>query len=67
MTGKACLTEDNLVIGSIHREDVAHLIVKALNSPNTERKIFSALDPSIPSSANPEGKTFVAFELSVQV
>lgn len=62
-TNKACLTEDNLVIGSIHREDVADLVVKALNSPNTERKIFSALDPSIPSAANPEGKTFEGFAL----
>ena len=65
MTGKACLTENNLVIGSIHREDVADLIVKALNSPNTERKIFSALDPSIPSPANPEGATFESFELAM--
>lgn len=64
MTGKACLTENNLVIGSIHREDVADLVVKALNSPNTERKVFSALDPSIPSAANPEGKTFDSFALA---
>jgi uncharacterized protein YbjT (DUF2867 family) len=64
MTGTACLTENSLVIGSITREDVADLVVKALNSPNTERKIFSALDPAIPSAANPEGKTFEAFQLS---
>ena len=65
MTGKACLTENNLVIGSIHREDVADLVVKALNSPRTERKIFSALDPSILSAANPNGKTYEPFELAV--
>ena len=63
MTGKASLTEDNLVIGSVHREDVADLVVKALNSPNTERKIFSCLDASIPSAANPQGKTFEEFAL----
>mmetsp|Transcript_7233 Transcript_7233/g.15679 ORF Transcript_7233/g.15679 Transcript_7233/m.15679 type:complete len:193 (-) Transcript_7233:66-644(-) len=51
-TGKAILTEDNLVIGSIHREDVAALVIRALNSPNTERKIFTVMDPSITVSVN---------------
>lgn len=45
MTGSAILTEDNLAIGSIHREDVAALAVKALFSPKTERKVLSAFDP----------------------
>jgi len=45
MTGSAILTEDNLAIGSIHREDVADLAVKALFSPKTERKVLSAFDP----------------------
>lgn len=47
MTGNAILTEDSKAIGAIHREDVADLVVKALESPNTERKILGAIDPSI--------------------
>jgi len=49
-TGTAILTADNLAIGSIHREDVANLVVDALNSGNTERKILSAIDPGVSSS-----------------
>jgi hypothetical protein len=64
MTGKACLTENNLFIGSIHREDVADLVMEALNTPSTERKIFSAFDPSVSSAANPNGKSSEAFELA---
>lgn len=63
MTEKAILTEDNTVIGSIHREDVADLVVQALDSPNTERKILSAIDPGITSSAAMEGKVIPAFVL----
>eukprot|EP00980_Cylindrotheca_fusiformis_P007947 scaffold1697_cov120-Cylindrotheca_fusiformis.AAC.29 len=63
MTGQAILTEDNTAIGSIHREDVADLVVRALDAPNTERKILSALDPSISSSVAVEGKTYGAFAL----
>lgn len=63
-TGKAILTEDNTVIGSIHRGDVADLAVKALSSKNTEKKIFSAVDPSIVSSANPEKITAEPFVLA---
>jgi len=47
MTGKAILTEDSKAIGAINREDVADLVVKALLSPKTERKILSAIDSSI--------------------
>lgn len=46
-TGKAILTEDSKAIGAINRADVADLVVKALESPKTERKILSAIDPSI--------------------
>lgn len=62
-TSKAILTEDTSAIGSIHRGDVADLIVKALSSKNTEKKILSAVDPSITSSANPEGRVADAFVL----
>lgn len=64
MTGNAILSEDTSAIGTIHREDVADLVVKALNSPNTERKIFSAIDPTIESAANESGATFAAFALN---
>jgi uncharacterized protein YbjT (DUF2867 family) len=63
MTGKAILTEDETAIGSIRREDVAALVVQALDSPNTERKILSAVDPSITSSVAVEGKVIPAFAL----
>jgi len=64
MTGKAVLTADKMGIGSIHREDVANLAVKALSSPNTERKVFAAVDPSLSSAANADGSSFEAFELN---
>ena len=47
-TGCAILTEDaTTAIGSIHREDVAALVIQALDSPNTERKVLSAIDPTL--------------------
>jgi hypothetical protein len=52
-TGQAILTEDNTAIGSIHREDVADLVVRALVSPKTERKILTAIDPSLIVAAAP--------------
>jgi uncharacterized protein YbjT (DUF2867 family) len=63
MTGEAILTEDNTSIGSIHREDVADLVVRALDSPKTERKVLSAIDPSITSSVAAEGKVIPSFAL----
>lgn len=63
MTGQAMLTEDNTAIGSIHREDVADLVIQALDSPNTERKVLSAIDTSITSSVAVEGKVIPAFAL----
>jgi len=58
-TSKAILTKDNTVIGSIHREDVADLVTQALNSPNTERQILTALDPTIPSATSSKGLSTV--------
>mmetsp|Transcript_6745 Transcript_6745/g.14743 ORF Transcript_6745/g.14743 Transcript_6745/m.14743 type:complete len:285 (-) Transcript_6745:128-982(-) len=63
-TGTAILTEHSLAIGSIHREDVANLVVKALNSDKTERKILSAVDPEISSAANAEASSVDAFVLA---
>jgi nucleoside-diphosphate-sugar epimerase len=57
-TGKAVLTEDTKAIGSIHREDVAALVLKALGSAATERKILSAVDPSIASAEGREVEEF---------
>ena len=63
-TGQAILTEDPTAIGSIHREDVAALCLKALESPATERKILSAIDPTITSAASVEGRQYEAFALA---
>jgi uncharacterized protein YbjT (DUF2867 family) len=63
-TGKAILTEDNMAIGSIHREDVAALAIQALTSPKTKQKILSAVDPEITSAANVEGRVVEAFALA---
>jgi len=64
MTGKAILTADTMGIGSIHREDVADLVVKALSCPSTERKVFAAVDPTLSSAANASGAAFEAFALN---
>uniref|UniRef100_A0A7S3L6R6 NAD(P)-binding domain-containing protein n=1 Tax=Amphora coffeiformis TaxID=265554 RepID=A0A7S3L6R6_9STRA len=61
-TGNAILTEDNKTIGTIHREDVASLVVRCLESPKTERKILTAIDPSI-ESAVATGAEVEAFAL----
>lgn len=63
-TKNAILTEDTMAIGSIHRADVADLVVQALSSKNTEKKILSAVDPSIASAANTDGRTSEAFALA---
>lgn len=61
-TGQAVLTADNKVIGTIHREDVADLVVKCMESKKATRQILSALDPSI-ESAVATGATIEPFEL----
>lgn len=48
-TGSAVLTEDTKAAGVIHRADVADLVVQALNSPKTIRKILTAVDPGVKS------------------
>ena len=63
MTGKAILTDDETAIGSIHREDLAALVVQALDSAKTERKVLSAVDPSITAAVAVEGKEIAAFAL----
>jgi nucleoside-diphosphate-sugar epimerase len=63
-TGKAILSEDKMAIGTIHREDLANLIVDALSSGNTERKVLSAIDPSIESAANAEGRVVEEYVLA---
>ena len=63
-TKQAILTEDTMAIGSIHRADVADLVVQALSSKSTEKKILAAVDPSIPSTSNPEGRKAEAFALA---
>jgi len=63
MTGGSILTEEATALGSIHREDVADLVVKALQSPKTERKVLSAIDPSITAAASAEAANVKAFTL----
>ncbi|OUL20287.1 oxidoreductase [Nostoc sp. T09] len=43
-TGNGVLTEDPRVVGSIHRADVAQLVVRALNSERINNKVLSAID-----------------------
>jgi len=62
-TGKAILTEDVKAIGSIHREDLASLVLQAMDSPKTERKVLSAVDPTVLSPARVEGQEMEAFAL----
>jgi len=63
-TGNAVLTEDTMAIGTVHREDVANLVVRALGSAATERKVLSAIDPSITSAVNAEGRKVEEFVLA---
>jgi len=62
-TGTAILSEDNLAIGTIHREDVADLVLKALTSAKTEKKILAAIDPELVSTANPDSRVVKEFAL----
>jgi len=63
-TGKAVLSDDCLAIGSIHRQDCADLVAKALTSPKTERQVLSAIDPSIIAAVNPDARPITEFALS---
>ena len=63
MTGTAVLTSDPTVLGSIHREDVARLVLEALISPKTERQVLSAIDPTIESAFSSPDKPIEVFEL----
>lgn len=62
-TGNAILTEDIKAIGSIHREDVAELVVKALGSEGTVRKVLSAVDMSLSGGVAVEGAEYEPFVL----
>jgi uncharacterized protein YbjT (DUF2867 family) len=46
-TGNGILTEDPRIVGSIHREDVAQLVVRCLNSENANNKVLSAIDKNM--------------------
>lgn len=63
-THEAILTQDPMAIGTIHRRDVADLVIRALSSPNTERKVLSAVDPSLISALNADGRQVERFELA---
>ncbi len=59
MTGRAVLTEDPTVAGSIPRAAVAELAVKCLENEKAVNKVFSAIDLSMKRS----DKAFKVFEL----
>ena len=63
ITGTAILTEDVTAIGSIHREDMAELVIRAMDSPKAKRKILSAVDPDLHSQLTEGQKVLSAFEL----
>jgi uncharacterized protein YbjT (DUF2867 family) len=46
-TGKAVLTPDPSIGGSIHRADVADLVVQCLKSDSAANQILAAIDPSM--------------------
>lgn len=62
-TGNAILTEDCMAVGVIHREDVADLVVRTLESPFAERKVLTAVDPTIASALNADGRKVDEFVL----
>jgi len=62
-TGTAILTEDPMAIGTVHREDVADLVLKALTSNKTQKKVLTAVDTEITSAANTGGGSWEAFSL----
>ena len=45
--GSAVLTENPTIAGSIHRADVAHLVVRTLTSDRAKNKILSAVDRTL--------------------
>jgi uncharacterized protein YbjT (DUF2867 family) len=59
-TNNGIITENPHIVGSIHRADVAELVCRCLNSPNTNNKIFSAIDRNMVYSGLPD---FVEFNL----
>lgn len=59
----AIVTQDTTCIGTIRRADVAALIVQCLESPLTERQIFTAVDPSIESAVAAPDQVIQAFAL----
>lgn len=63
-TGNAVLTEDCMAVGVIHREDVADLVVRTLESAAAERKVLTAVDPTIDSALNADGRKVDEFVLA---
>ena len=61
-TGTAVVSEDKTICGSVHREDVADLVVKSLTSPNSMRKILSAVDPELMETE--KSNNFEVFDLN---
>lgn len=52
-TGRGILTQDPQMHGFINREDVAGLVVRALDDPATSGRTFAAVDAAAARSVNP--------------
>jgi uncharacterized protein YbjT (DUF2867 family) len=50
-SGTAIKTEDQTVMGVIHRADLARLVVECLDDPATIRRIYHTIDPAIVQQA----------------
>ncbi|MFM7405413.1 MAG: SDR family oxidoreductase [Cuspidothrix sp.] len=61
VTNNGIITENPHIVGSIHRADVAELVCRCLNSPDTNNKIFSAIDRNMVYPGLPD---FVEFALT---
>jgi nucleoside-diphosphate-sugar epimerase len=53
-TGNGILTEDPRIVGSIHRADVAQLVVRSLISDSANNKVLSAVDRNMIYPGQPE-------------
>jgi len=63
-TGEAIVTEDVTASGSVYREDVASLVIKALDSDSkATRKELSCIDPSLVGANDEQPAAYVPYEL----
>jgi len=61
-TSTAILTDDNMACGSVNRADLAKLIVAALASEKTHKKILTCVDPEQPYAGEDERPAPASFD-----